>query len=57
MSPPSRRSGPFARAVRSRLDYLESAGLLHDRNEPERVAVLSGIRPVASARRPTAVMG
>ena len=51
------QEGPYGSIVRSRLDYLESAGLLHDRNEPERVAVLSGIRPVAYARRPTAVVG
>ena len=51
------QEGPYGSIVRSRLDYLESAGLLHDRNEPERVAVLSGIRPVASALRPTAAAG
>ena len=51
------QEGPYGSIVRSRLDYLESAGLLHDRGEPERVAVLSGIRPVTAARRAAAATG
>jgi len=51
------QEGPFGSIVRSRLDYLESAGLLHDRNEPERVAVLSGIRPVVAATQAATAAG
>jgi release factor glutamine methyltransferase len=51
------QEGPYGSIVRSRLDYLESAGLLRDRAEPERVAVVSGVRPVTTARPATAVAG
>ena len=51
------QEGPYGSIVRSRLDYLESAGLLHDRNEPERVAVLSGIRPVVAATQAATAAG
>ncbi|HEY2868489.1 MAG TPA: HemK2/MTQ2 family protein methyltransferase [Gaiellales bacterium] len=46
--------GPYGSIVRSRLDYLEAAGLVHDRNEPERVVVISGVRAAAPARPATA---
>jgi release factor glutamine methyltransferase len=51
------QEGPFGSIVRSRLDYLESAGLLHDRDAPEHVAVLSGVRPVTAVRQATSVAG
>lgn len=51
------QEGPYGSIVRSRLDYLESAGLLDDPDEPERVAVVSGIRPMTTAPRPPAVVG
>jgi release factor glutamine methyltransferase len=51
------QEGPYGSIVRSRLEYLESAGLLHDRDEPERVAVVAGMRPVTAAPRPATVVG
>jgi len=51
------QEGPYGCIVRSRLDYLEAAGLLHDRDAPERVAVVSGLRPVAAARRTASAAG
>ena len=51
------QEGPYGSIVRSRLDYLEAAGLLHDRDAPERVAVVSGLRPVAAARRTASAAG
>jgi len=48
------QQGPYGSIVRSRLDYLEGAGLLHDRDEPERVVVVSAIRAATAARPATA---
>ena len=49
------QEGPYGSIVRSRLDYLEAAGLLRDRDEPERVVVVSALQAATATRPATAV--
>jgi release factor glutamine methyltransferase len=51
------QQGPYGAIAQSRMDYLEAAGLVADPREPERVVVVSGLRPAASREPAVAAAG
>jgi release factor glutamine methyltransferase len=49
--------GPYGAIALSRMDYLEREGLVADRAEPERVAVVRGLRPAVARELAVAATG